>query len=293
MPALSFEEHFADEEARLRVRAWRGGKVLAEDWGRFLRRDQQIYCLNQGAPLFIMGGRSRLHLLPGMLGTFRSGETLRALSSAGHEGAQRFLTLEINPAWIKKKFAAGLSQIPPVMASQLEDGPIEVALPARLMSASEQELLRQLGDPPMEGLPRAFWYQAKILEFLSLQLFRDPTQTPFCTTHKRRTTEHVAGVLARLRQRLDEPLDLTGLAASISVAPSSLSRMVSAETGRSLSQHLRSLRIERAVELMRRGRHNVTEAAIEVGYNSLSHFTKAFITEKGQRPSEFLKSLRL
>jgi AraC-like DNA-binding protein len=31
----------------------------------------------------------------------------------------------------------------------------------------------------------------------------------------------------------------------------------------------------------------VTEAAFEVGYNSLSHFTKAFVAEKGTRPPDW------
>jgi AraC-like DNA-binding protein len=39
---------------------------------------------------------------------------------------------------------------------------------------------------------------------------------------------------------------------------------------------LRNLRLERAAELLRSGRSNVTEAAIAVGYSSLSHFSKAF-----------------
>ena len=34
--------------------------------------------------------------------------------------------------------------------------------------------------------------------------------------------------------------------------------------------------MERAAELLEAGRHNVTEAALEVGYNSLSHFSAAF-----------------
>ena len=276
----------------VRIFSWSQGGALAEDWGSSLRAGSQIYCLNQGGPLFVMGGLSRLHLMPGMIGTFRVARSLRALSSAGFEGRHRFLALEVSPMWIKKNFAAGLAQIPQNIASQLADGPIEVALPARLMSAGEQDLARQLKNPPMDGLARGFWFRAKVLEFLSLQLFRDPVSAPFCAQHNRRTTERVATVLSILRQRLEEPLDLNGLALKIAVAPSSLSRMVSAETGRSLSQHLRAMRIERAVDLMRKGRHNVTEAAVEVGYSSLSHFTKAFITEKGRRPSDFLRALR-
>jgi AraC-like DNA-binding protein len=36
------------------------------------------------------------------------------------------------------------------------------------------------------------------------------------------------------------------------------------------------VRLERAAHLLRSGRCNVTEAAMAVGYTSLSHFSKAF-----------------
>ena len=38
----------------------------------------------------------------------------------------------------------------------------------------------------------------------------------------------------------------------------------------------RQARLERAAHLLRAGKHNVTETALEVGYNSLSHFSAAF-----------------
>ena len=43
-----------------------------------------------------------------------------------------------------------------------------------------------------------------------------------------------------------------------------------------ISQYQRKLRLERAAELLKAGRHNVTEAAMEVGYSSNSHFSQAF-----------------
>ena len=47
-------------------------------------------------------------------------------------------------------------------------------------------------------------------------------------------------------------------------------------TGLTISRYLRNLRLERAAELLHSGRSNVTEAALVVGFSSLSHFSKAF-----------------
>ncbi len=52
-----------------------------------------------------------------------------------------------------------------------------------------------------------------------------------------------------------------------------------------IPQCLRKLRMERAAELLKSGKCNVTEAAMEVGYNSLSHFSQAFCQTMGCCPA--------
>jgi AraC-like DNA-binding protein len=42
------------------------------------------------------------------------------------------------------------------------------------------------------------------------------------------------------------------------------------------SQYTRQLRMERAAELLKSGKFNVTDAALEVGYSSMSHFSQTF-----------------
>ena len=63
-----------------------------------------------------------------------------------------------------------------------------------------------------------------------------------------------------------------------------LSRIFAQEAGVSIPKFLRMKRIEKAAELIRTGRMNVTEAAMEVGYSSLSAFTKAFVEQIGCCP---------
>ena len=82
--------------------------------------------------------------------------------------------------------------------------------------------------------------------------------------------------MALLRERLSEPPSLDELGRLVGCSPFYLSRTFSTEMGMTISQYLRQLRLERAAELLRSGRFNVTEAAVEVGYSSLSHFSQAF-----------------
>jgi AraC family transcriptional regulator len=113
----------------------------------------------------------------------------------------------------------------------------------------------------------------------------------FCTVLRDR--DPVKRAIQLLRERLDQPLDLGLIAKEVGVAPHHLSRRVSSETGITLQRHLRRLRIERACEALDSGKMNVTEVALEVGYQSLSHFAKAFRDETGEPPGKWLARKRI
>ncbi len=112
----------------------------------------------------------------------------------------------------------------------------------------------------------------------------------FCTRTRRLSLERVAKVREALLQDLENPPTLEELARLCGCHPQYLSRTFSEAAGTTISLFLRRLRIERAAELMSTGRMNASEAALEVGYRSLSHFSQAFRAEKGRSPSQWLRS---
>jgi AraC-like DNA-binding protein len=46
--------------------------------------------------------------------------------------------------------------------------------------------------------------------------------------------------------------------------------------GKTIPQYIRDLRMERAAEMLKTGKYNVTQVAFAVGYSSASHFSTAF-----------------
>lgn len=83
-------------------------------------------------------------------------------------------------------------------------------------------------------------------------------------------------MLAILRRHLAQTPPLEQIAREVGCSPFYLSRTFSKETGQTIPQYVRQLRMEKAAGLLRTGRYNVTEVALEVGYNSLSHFSQTF-----------------
>ena len=152
----------------------------------------------------------------------------------------------------------------------------------RPMSMAVQNIARVLAEPPVSAAAPAgrLWYEAKILELLSLLVFAPETRKPngemFCDRQKRLGRERVEQACAVLARDLENPPTLEMLAAEVGCGAFHLSRMFSQQVGQTVPQYLRQLRLERAAQLLREGRCNVTEAAMAVGYSSLSHFSKAF-----------------
>lgn len=256
----------------------------AGSWGQVVKRSSLHIVLNRVGEGLVIDAETRLTLLPQTTALF-STTSLEGLCSAtrfasgsGHD----FLVLVMSSSSVERIFGP----IGPQIRKNL--GII------RRWADRESDLVADLVNLPVQSDASRAWYLAKALEILSLHLFRQPESEPrfFCSMVKSGAHRYVQEALNLLEGRFDEPLNLKKLAQDVGCAAHYLSRLVKKETGKTLSLHLRAIRIERAAEQLSGNQMNVTEVALEVGYQSLSHFSKAFAEEKGMTPSQFLKRQR-
>jgi signal transduction histidine kinase/ligand-binding sensor domain-containing protein/AraC-like DNA-binding protein len=76
-------------------------------------------------------------------------------------------------------------------------------------------------------------------------------------------------------------------AREIGISRSNLHRKLQALTNQPTHEFLRSLRLKRAAQLLKKSAVSVAEVAYAVGFNNPSHFSKIFRQQFGQSPSEF------
>src|SRR5579859_3042878 len=118
-------------------------------------------------------------------------------------------------------------------------------------------------------------------------------QPPFSPPARRATEQHLRdlAVLRRVRDRIDReyarPLDVEALARGAHMSAGHLSRQFRLAFGESPYSYLMTRRIERAMALLRRGEHNVTEVCFEVGCSSLGTFSTRFTELVGMPPSRY------
>lgn len=221
---------------------------------------------------------------------FRPGEGRGLASAARLPGtSHECLVLSFPDEWLRRNLAEMRREIPSDFRVVLLGPAPLIPVVSRPLEASDKVWAQGLLAPHLCGAAKQLLTQAKMTDFLLMKVF---TPAPagrelFCTRTKWLAMERVEKVKAVLMSALDEPPPLEALAAVAGVNPHHLSRTFTQVEGITLTAWLRKQRIELASKLIATGRCNVSEAAVEVGYQSLSHFSRAFLEEKGVPPSRW------
>lgn len=97
----------------------------------------------------------------------------------------------------------------------------------------------------------------------------------------------IAVAVRRIEDGYADALSVDDLARAAGMSRFHFSRRFREATGRSPYRYLCDVRLERAAELLRRGRHGVTEAALSVGMSDPGRFARMFRARFGATPSAF------
>lgn len=246
------------------------------DWAPSFHPGGVEMCLNLAGRGEVQAGNRQLELAPLTAGFYLQNKSQLKGQRMGGE-RHRFLTVELSLDFLAQHVEPRESGLNPALKKFLTGkAATEVSEPVRL-SHEQQQLAADLSRPPVSAAAQRMWYRAKALEVASVLLYQpEANEEFFCQRHKRQNHERVQRVIALLKENLAEPPGLEEIGRRVGCSHFHLSRIFSQEMGRGIFQHLRALRMERATELLRERRLNVTQVAMEVGYSSPSHFSTAF-----------------
>lgn len=254
------------------------------DWAGSFHPSSIEICLNLSGSGKVVADSGEAVFGPCSAGFYRQAETpLKAFRNGGEK--HQFVTVEYAPTFLARHLGRATEGLHPMVSGAIrEDCARSGVGPARRMASGEQQMVQSLVHPPVHAKAQRLWYESKALELAAVFLFQQPKEEFFCDRQKRLAQERVGKVVEILRENLSEPPGVEELGRRVGCSHFYLSRSFTKEMGQTISQYLRQLRMERAAELLRSGKYNVTEAALEVGYNSLSHFSHAFRETHGCCP---------
>jgi CheY-like chemotaxis protein/two-component sensor histidine kinase len=87
----------------------------------------------------------------------------------------------------------------------------------------------------------------------------------------------------------DEDFDVDLLCRSVGMSRAQLQRKLKALVNQSPMELVRTMRLERAADLLRQNAGSIAEIAYQVGFSSQAHFTRSFHEHFGAPPSEYKK----
>ncbi len=246
------------------------------DWGRSFHPGSVEICLNLAGRGVVTDGKRQMDFTPLTAGFYRQEKS--SLKASREQGERhQFLTVELAPEFLRAHLPAGDAHLHSIAREVLEGGDAAAMSEVIRLTAEQQQAVSSLRHPPVFASAQRIWYQAKTLEVMAAFLFHAPVDKEFfCQRQKRLSQDRVERVIAILKKDLAEPPTLETLGKEVGCSSFYLSRIFSQQMGKTISQYLRQLRMDQAATLLRAGKLNVTEVAMEVGYSSSSHFSVAF-----------------
>ena len=258
-------------------------------WSQSFHKNSLEICLNYTGEAEFFNGNKIYRLGNEQVALYTTAGGHLTEATRKPDTRHRFLTLEFSVDYLCRHFGECQSTLIPGVRRFMEDPNLVdrwmeiIPMPSAILSIRPAMI-----DPPVPSNATRTWYQSKILEVLAQMIFqKDSPEELFCHRYKRTKRERIERVQYLLERDIENPPTLEMLAQEVGCSTFYLSRLFAEETGVSLPKYLRLKRVEKAAELIAEEGMSVTEAAMAVGYSSLSAFHKAFVDHHGVAPSQF------
>lgn len=97
-------------------------------------------------------------------------------------------------------------------------------------------------------------------------------------------------IMTVIEKRIEDPkLGINDLCKEAGLGSMQMNRKLKALTGKTGNVLIRSIRLQKAKELLRTTDHNISEVAYRVGFNDPNYFSRTFSEEFGKPPTDFRK----
>lgn len=153
-------------------------------------------------------------------------------------------------------------------------------------TAAMKRALHQILNCPYQGVTKRIYLESRVLELIVYKLEQMTAQRGVLNKAvKSDDIDKVCHAKEILTRDLESPPTLYELADSVGFSHAKLNQCFREVYGTTVFGFLRQARLEQARFLLEEKQINVTEAALSVGYSSLSSFIQAFSNQFGIKPS--------
>ncbi len=208
-----------------------------------------------------------------------------------HDVPARSISLSLHPDAFMACYEGHLDLMPSVIRDMIGDKASSgYLLYKSTITPAIREVMHQITGCPYHGITRKLFLESKALELLALQMDQICENSLSGSAHScMRMHPHdkkqVEGVRDLLDSNLETPPGLQQLAKTAGMSHPKLNRCFKEMYGMTVFQYLRMARLNKAKIMLQKEGYSVTEAAFQVGYDSVSHFSQVYKKQFGASPS--------
>ena len=129
----------------------------------------------------------------------------------------------------------------------------------------------------------------KVEDRVRLKIISEPQKTDLLSQDEK----FLVNLTRKIEENIDDSdLSVTKLSELCKYSEKQLYRKVKALTGMSTVEYIRSIRLKKAAQLLQNGKFTVSEVMYIVGFSNPSYFTRAFVSQFGKTPKEYMNEFK-
>ncbi|MDE6221685.1 MAG: helix-turn-helix transcriptional regulator, partial [Lachnospiraceae bacterium] len=148
--------------------------------------------------------------------------------------------------------------------------------------------LADVDGDSLDTLITELYIQQDILEIIgTIQSMAEKIIKSYHTVSVLDVRREIISTQDYINKNYSRDLSVEMLASMVYLTPDYLSRLFKKSTGKSLSQYIRQVRMEKASDLLRTSNRKVIDIGASVGYSNYSYFCQSFREYFGKSPEKY------
>ena len=119
--------------------------------------------------------------------------------------------------------------------------------------------------------------------------YASPTAHAVSSGHQSAMDELFSHIIAYIDDNICEPMTIPQICEHFSLSRSALQLMFKKHVDQSPKKYINDRKLEYSCQLLLDGRSTISQVSLQMGYNSIHYFSKAFNTKYNMSPSKFIK----